>query len=80
MGLLDKAKEADVNAHCLSSESVTIVASYSNCPLFYEACEQPRPAIPGPRALSKPDIPTNRTALILPDRCARVNTCSIRCS
>ena len=44
----------------LSSEGVTIVASYSNCPLFYEACEQPRPAIPGSRALSKPDIPTNR--------------------
>src|SRR5688500_19876810 len=47
-----------VNAHCLSSEGVTIVASYSNCPLFYEACEQPRPAILGSRALSRPDIPT----------------------
>ena len=31
------------------------------CSLFYEACEQPRPAIPGSRALSKPDIPTNRS-------------------
>ncbi len=29
-------------------------------PAFYEACEQPRPAIPGSRTLSKPDIPTNR--------------------
>ena len=47
------------------------------CPLFYEACEQPRPAIPGSRALSKPDIPTNQAA-ILADRCADVNTCSRR--
>jgi hypothetical protein len=33
------------------------------CSLIYEACEQPRPAILGPRALSKPDIPTNRLAI-----------------
>ena len=61
----------------LSSEGVTIVASYSNCPLFYEACEHPRPAIPGSRALSKPDIPTNRSGPILPDRFANVNGRSI---
>src|ERR671919_1225377 len=30
------------------------------CPRFNEACGRPRPAILGPRALSKPDIPTNR--------------------
>src|SRR5918996_121397 len=28
------------------------------CPRFNEACGRPRPAILGPRALSKPDIPT----------------------
>ena len=45
------------------------------CSLFYEACEQPRPAIPGSRALSKPDIPTNRLdadSTKVADRCERL--------